>query len=93
MKPVKGTLGLLAGVFLAAQVAPALADKSDPPNSAPNVRAESNRDKREGYKKEGASWISNHVKSYPGNGNSDFAPASSKANDSSRSNPSRSYTE
>jgi hypothetical protein len=93
MKLVNGALGLLAGVVLAVQVAPALADQSDPANKAPNIRSESNRETRQGYKKEGASWISTHVKSYPGNGNSDFAPASSKANDKSRSNPSRSYTE
>ncbi len=88
MKLVQSALGLLAGVVLAVQAAPVLADQSDPANAAPNIRAKSNQEKREGYKKEGASWISNHVKSYPGNGNSSFAPASSKANDRSRSNPS-----
>ena len=76
------TAGLAALAIMALLVTAvgAAADQSEPANEAPNIRSETNRDTREGYGRVGAEWISDHVKSYEGNGNSSFAPASSKAN-------------
>lgn len=89
MRLIHWMLAMAAGLTLAAGGLPALADQSDPPDEAPNVRAESNRDTRDGYHREGADWISDHVQNYSGNGTSSYAPASSKANDNSQTNPSR----
>lgn len=94
---------MLSGAVLVFGAAPVVADQSSPPNDPPNVRAEFStpngayagfrdtfsRNGDRGLHRDGAGWMSGHSDSYPGNGNSDYAPESSKANGNAHANPSR----
>jgi hypothetical protein len=79
---------MVAALMFGLGIAPALADQSDPPNEAPNVRAAFSRDTRTGYQQDGAQDLVEHVHSFS-HGTSSYAPESTKANEKAHSNPSR----
>lgn len=100
MRHLIGLSGVLACALFVIIVTPVLADPSDPPNDPPNIRADFSEpdgdyaDFRDsfslngdrGLHEDGADWMSTHNDSYPGNGNSDYAPESNRANDSALDN-------
>ncbi len=103
MEGLRSVICLVAVLAMASGAAPLLADQSDPPNDPPNIRADFSRPNGDyagfrgtfsrngdrGLHRDGAGWMSGHNDSYPGNGNSDYAPESSKANGAARDNPAR----